>query len=70
MLDCLCDKFLLNLSHCLDQQCGAESWVLETPVLLGQYFPLFPDLALYGSPPAVVQPHFLAVPQVNPPTVF
>ena len=56
--------------NCLDQQCGAKSWVQETPVLLCQYLPLFPDLTLYGSRPAVVQPHFLAVPQVSPHPVF
>ena len=68
MLDCLRDKYLLSLSHYLDQQCGAERWVLEMPELLCQYFPLprerahplcseYPVLSARIIPPTSCSPH-------------
>ena len=32
------DKYLLSTSHHLNQQCGAESWLLEIPVFLSFSF--------------------------------
>ena len=65
MLAWLRDKYLLSISHGLDQQRGDPG---DTCISLPGSS--FPDLTLYSSLPTVVQPHSLAVPRVSPHPMF